>query len=33
MKPDFLDIRLEAKHEGDKTNGNIPGYDVKNVTK
>ena len=33
MKTQFTVIRFEAKHDGDRTNVNIPGYDVNNVTK
>ena len=32
MKPQFFDIRFEAKHEGDKAKVNTTGYDVDNVT-
>ena len=31
MKSQFAVVRFEAKHEGDRTNVNIPGYDVNNV--
>ena len=33
FKAQLTDIRFEAKHEGDRTKINIPGYDVDNVTK
>ena len=32
LKPQLLDIRFEANHEGDKANVNITGYDVDNLT-
>ena len=32
MKPQFLYIRFEAKHEGDKAKVIITGFDVDNVT-
>ena len=31
LKTQFAVIRFEAKHDGDRTNINIPGYDV-NIT-
>ena len=33
LKTQFAVIIFEAKHEGDRTNVNIPGYDVNNVTR
>ena len=33
LKTQFAVIRFEAKHEGDRTNVNIPGYDVNSVTR
>ena len=33
LKTQFAVIRFEEKHDGDRTNVNIPGYDVNNVTK
>ena len=33
IKTQFAVIRFEAKHDGDRTNVNIRGYDVNNVTR
>ena len=33
LKTQFAVIRFDSKHDGDRTNVNIPGYDVNNVTK
>ena len=33
LKTQFAVIIFEAKHEGDRTNVNIPRYDVNNVTR
>ena len=33
LKTQFAVIKFEAKHSGDRTDVNIPGYDVYNVTR
>ena len=33
LKTQYTVIRFDPKHEGDRTNVNIPGYDVNNVTR